>query len=417
MTPRRVSLGAKLGAKVLGSCHVRDECPAPWIRRGRDLLGRREEPVHGCDLARLRPHGKRIRRKVSGKTKQEVRAKLQALHQELNSGVKSSSTYTLREAVDDWLREGLDGTSDRTRTLYEGLLGPLLDLIGARPLRVLSAGDVRSGLNQLATRYSTRSLQITRNSLERAIRHAESNDLAGRNVAALVKPPQGRSGRPSKSFTLEEAKALLAAATSTRLHAYVVLSLLAGIRTEEARALRWDHVVTWVDDSAGWQPVSSAGFDPSRVDVDRFAIYVWRSDREGSDTKTEKSRRTLALPRRCVEALRQQHEQQERDRLMAGELWQEHGLVFASRVGTPLSANNVIRAFRVITKKAGLGEEWAPRELRHTFVSVMSANGVPVESIALLVGHDRTATTESVYRHEIRPALTQGAEVMDKIFG
>ena len=65
------------------------------------------------------PDGKRIRRKVSGKTKQEVRAKLQALHQELNSGVRSSSTYTVREAVEDWLREGLDGTSDRTRTLYE----------------------------------------------------------------------------------------------------------------------------------------------------------------------------------------------------------------------------------------------------------------------------------------------------------
>ena len=118
-----------------------------------------------------------------------------------------------------------------------------------------------------------------------------------------------------------------------------------------------------------------------------------------------------------MEALHHQHQQQERDRLTGGALWQEHGLVFASRVGTPLSANNVIRAFRIITKKAGLGEGWTPRELRHTFVSVMSANGVPVENIALLVGHDRTATTESVYRHEIRPALTQGAEVMDKIFG
>ena len=363
------------------------------------------------------PDGKGIRRKVSGKTKQEVRAKLQALHQEVNTGVKSSSTYTVRQTVEDWLREGLDGTSDRTRTLYEGLLGPLLDAIGARPLRVLSAGDVRSGLSQLAARYSTRSLQITRLSLERAIQHAEADDLVGRNVAALVKAPRGRSGRPSKSFTLEEAKALLAAAEGTRLHAYVVLSLLAGIRTEEARALRWDHVVTWVDDSAGWQPVTSAGFDPARVGEDRYAIYVWRSERHGGDTKTGKSRRTLALPRRCVEALRQQQEQQQRDRLMAGELWQEHGLVFASRVGTPLSANNVIRAFRIITRKAGLGEDWVPREMRHTFVSVLSANGVPVESIALLAGHDRTATTESVYRHEIRPALTQGAEVMDKIFG
>jgi len=71
-------------------------------------------------------------------------------------------------------------------------------------------------------------MQITRNSLEQAIRHAESNDLVGRNVAALVKTPQGRSGRPSKSFTLEQAKALLTASEGTRLHAYVVLSLLVG---------------------------------------------------------------------------------------------------------------------------------------------------------------------------------------------
>ena len=85
-----------------------------------------------------------------------------------------------------------------------------------------------------------------------------------------------------------------------------MLSLLVGIRTEEARALRWDHVVTWVDDSAGLQPITSVGFDPAQAGEGRYAIYVWRAEREGGDTKTEKSRRTLALPRRCVEALRQQ---------------------------------------------------------------------------------------------------------------
>jgi len=362
------------------------------------------------------PDGKRIRRKVFGKTKQDVRDRLKALHQELNAAVRSSSTYTVRQAVEDWLREGLDGTSERTRTLYEGLLAPVVEMIGARPLRDLSAGDVRSALGQLVTRYSTRSLQITRNSLERAIRHAESNDLVGRNVAALVKSPRGRTGRPSKSFTLEQAKALLAAAERTRWHAYVTLSLLVGIRTEEARALRWDHMVTWVDDVTGWQPVTTAGFGAANSGDDRYAIYVWRSERYGGDTKTEKSRRTLALPRRCVEALRQHRELQDRDQLRAGELWQDHGLVFASRMGTPLTADNVKRAFRIITRKAGLGEDWVPREMRHTFVSVLSANGVSVENTALLVGHDRSTTTESVYRHEIRPALTQGAEVMDKIF-
>ncbi len=79
----------------------------------------------------------------------------------MNTGVRSSSTYTVRETVEDWLREGLDGTSERTRTLYEGLLEPVLEMVGARPLRNLTAADVRSALGQLVTRYSTRSLQIT----------------------------------------------------------------------------------------------------------------------------------------------------------------------------------------------------------------------------------------------------------------
>jgi hypothetical protein len=157
------------------------------------------------------PDGKRIRRKVSGRTKQEVRDKLKAVHQELDARVRSSTGYTVRRAVEDWLREGLDGRADRTRKLYIGLLEPVLEIIGAKPLRDLTAGDVRSALAQLTSRYSTRSLQITRNSLDRAIRHAQADDLVARNVAALVQAPRGRQGRPSKSFTLDQAKALLQA--------------------------------------------------------------------------------------------------------------------------------------------------------------------------------------------------------------
>src|SRR5262249_8036922 len=67
------------------------------------------------------------------------------------------------------------------------------------------------------------------------------------------------------------------------------------------------------------------------------------------------------------------------------------------------------------TTAAGLGEEWAPRELRHSFVSILSAHGVRIEDISDLVGHSGTTVTETVYRHEIRPALTTGATAMDKI--
>jgi integrase len=137
--------------------------------------------------------------------------------------------------------------------------------------------------------------------------------------------------------------------------------------------------------------------------------------RAGGDTKTPKSRRTLALPQAAVEALKDHRRQQAEDRLAVGSQWQDHGLVFVSACGAPLDAANVRREFRKIAAAAGLGKGWAPLDLRHTFVSLMSADGVPVEEIARLAGHNRTATTELVYRHELRPVITTGAEVMDRI--
>jgi integrase len=204
------------------------------------------------------------------------------------------------DALEDWLAHGTDGLSERTMTLYRGTIAKALnEELGGVRLTELTASDVYSALTALASRSSTRTVQIAHNVLVRAIRHAERDDLVGRNVAVLIEnlPKGQQAGRPSKSLPLEQTVALMAAAKGTALEAYIVVSLLSGVRTEEARALRWDHVVAWVDGQ--WRPVSEAGFDHEQV-----AVFVWRAERAGGDTKTRKSRRTLALPRKCVEALR-----------------------------------------------------------------------------------------------------------------
>ena len=91
--------------------------------------------------------------------------------------------------------------------------------------------------------------------------------------------------------------------------------------------------------------------------------------------------------------------------------------MFASRVGTPLDSHNVRRAFRRILAKAGLpAAEWTPREMRHSFVSLLSDSGVAIEDIARLCGHSGTAVTETVYRHQIRPVIEGGATAMDRLF-
>jgi integrase len=183
------------------------------------------------------------------------------------------------------------------------------------------------------------------------------------------------------------------------MYAYIVLSLLVGVRTEEARALRWDHVDLHAD-----APV------PPHV-------AVWRSVRVHGETKTEQSRRTLGLPQMAVAALRALLESQAHERLLAGERWQDGGLVFPTHLGAALDAGNVRKMFKRVCKAAGIGDCWTPRELRTSFVSLMSHRGVSIEEIARLAGHASTRTTEVAYRRELRPVITTGAEIMDEVFG
>ena len=176
----------------------------------------------------------------------------------------------------------------------------------------------------MAARYSTAAVSMGHLALKRAIRHAEANDLVARNVAALVDTPKGQEGRLSKSLTLDQAVAVITAAralpvmelrpglkdvrrSAVLMYAYIVLSLLSGIRTEEARALRWAHV-----DLDG-DPAARPPVPPH--------IAVWRSVRAHGETKTERSRRTLGLPAAAVQALRAWSGSQAEERLAAGEDW------------------------------------------------------------------------------------------------
>jgi site-specific recombinase XerD len=82
-----------------------------------------------------------------------------------------------------------------------------------------------------------------------------------------------------------------------------------------------------------------------------------------------------------------------------------------------MTAHNVRRDFRKVMKASGLNSrDWAPRELRHSFVSLLSDSGVPLESIARLVGHQTTTVTETVYRHQIRPVIEDAASAINLIF-
>jgi site-specific recombinase XerD len=123
------------------------------------------------------------------------------------------------------------------------------------------------------------------------------------------------------------------------------------------------------------------------------------------------------LPARCVEALTKHRYLVEKQSAESGRQLEEYNLVFSTATGSPLDPANVRRAFRRVVAAAGMDpKSWTPRELRHSFVSLLSSSGMPIEDIAHLVGHANTRVTELVYRKELRPVLTRGAVAMDALF-
>lgn len=188
--------------------------------------------------------------------------------------------YTVAEAVQNWLEFGLSHRDPATARKCAILASRhILPALGAQKLRELSADDVDRWLAGKARTLSTDTLRQIRSILKRSVARAQARDKVKRNVVLLCEVPSGRDGRPSKALTLDQAEAVLAAAEGTPMHAYIMLSILIGARTEELRALTWDHV-----DLEG-DPDASPPVPPS--------IMVWRSVRAGGETKTRKSRRTL----------------------------------------------------------------------------------------------------------------------------
>ena len=290
--------------------------------------------------------------------------KLRDLRAQLDKGVTPKPGYvhyTVRQAAEDWLAHGLEGRSAKTIIKNRNVLEPILKVIGARKLRDLTAADVRQALAAMAAGYSTAAVSMGHLALKRAIRHAEASDLVTRNVAILADTPKGREGRPSKSLTLDQAVAVMTAARTLPvmelraglkdvrrpaelMHAYIVLSLLCGLRTEEARALRWAHV-----DLDG---------DPDARPPVPPHVAIWRSVRVDGETKTERSRRTLGLPQLAVQALRAWSHNQADEQLAAAQGWKDTGLVFTNHVGAALDAGNVRKMFKRICTEAGVGDGW-----------------------------------------------------------
>ena len=162
-----------------------------------------------------------------GKTKTEVKDKLDALHEEIKAGIQTPVAYTVRQCVADWL-DSLE-LDPHTVATYRGAAEKwIYPAIGATKLKDFKATDADRFFRNAAITLSRASLVKIKSTLTRSIRRAQKYDLIGRNVAELVDLPKGQPGHPSRAMSEEQADKVLRAASGQATGYVKVVKVSAG---------------------------------------------------------------------------------------------------------------------------------------------------------------------------------------------
>jgi integrase len=336
--------------------------------------------------------GKRVRKKVSGRTRAEAVEKLRKLRQQVDGGTVPDDRLTVKAFLIRWLTVNLPSTvSESTEDDYNDTVRlHLIPELGQKRLGRLSVAELdRLWRAKRAAGYSTNSVRIMRTVLRRALGQAEREGIIARNVAALSAPPRVRA-KEGRTLTVEQARRLLDAAVGHRFELVIILALAYGMRRGEVLGLRWS-ALDW--DTGTLQVTHSV----QRI-KNRDGPPGHRTQLVVGELKTRRSRRSLALAPETLARLRQHHTQQAGHKMAAGPAWRDHGLIFASETGAPLDPENFSRAFAKLCDRAGLGH-WHPHELRHSGASLMLAQGTPLHVVSEILGHASITITKDVYGH------------------
>lgn len=373
-------------------------------RRGKgegSIFRRKQDGLWASTVNLAHRGGRRRRRTVYGRTRQEVIQKLKELHHAQLSGVNlAPDKITVEVFLAQWLEQTVKvsktlGTHSNYSNMARLYINPA---IGQVQLASLESVQVQAMLNEMREAgLSARTCELTRAVLRRALNHAIKRGMVHRNVATLVELPRKEKFK-AMPLGHEEALVLLRALKGHRNEALYRLELSLGLRKGEALALLWEN-----------------------IDFERKTIRIEASIQEYDGVlhrvapKTESSIATLPLPDVLAQALLQHRERQDRERTRKS--WQEHGLVFPSTRGNPMRPSNVSLSFKRILKRAGLPEKTRFHDLRHSCATLLIAQGVHISVVKEVLRHSQLSVTSDLYGHVLPPTMRSAIDGLDTALG
>ncbi len=282
--------------------------------------------------------GKRKRQVLYGTTRTEVAQKLTKVLRDRDRGLEPIAEPA-RTTLKDWLEHWLEDVVKRSKrpntylNYEQSVRVHILPRLGSKRLSALRRRDIDTWItDRERSGLGARTIHRLWAVLHSALEHAVSRDQVRTLIAALAN---------------EHDAALYA------------LELTTGLRQGELLGLRWAR-------------------DETRpgVDLERSEVRVTEQMQHGelAPLKRGASRRVLRLRPWLVALLVDHQDRQAELRLLAAQRWQEQGLVFPSRVGTPRRAGNAWLSWKRLLKRAGL-PDYKFHELRHTAASLALSEG------------------------------------------
>lgn len=215
---------------------------------------------------------------------------------------------------------------------------------------------------------------------------------------AAEKPNLGR--REAAYLEETEARKLLELLQEEPIQwrAIITFDLLSGLRRAELLGLRWTDV----------------DLDGRTITIRQTSNYLPNKGVYVDSTKTAASARPVPISTAAIMILLEYQQWQDAQRAQLGDAWEDQdNRVFTSDTGAPIFPDSVTKWFSAFVARSGLPKVTV-HSLRHTYASLMIADGAPLVVVSRQLGHAQASTTANIYAHAIASAQAKAMQTFDR---
>jgi integrase len=333
-------------------------------------------------------------------TRRDAERELSRLLHSINTGdFIEPSKLMVADYLDRWLQDAARNavsakTFERYKELADNHLKPHLGQIllpKLQPLHIqaLYSAKLASGRKDGTGGLSAQTIIHIHRVLRAALTQAVKWQLLNRNVADAVDPPKV-TRKEMRALTEQETGKLLFALSGSKFYAPVLIAVVTGLRRGELLALRWQDV----------------DLDQGRVTIQQ-SLEQTRTGLAFKPPKTNRGRRTIALPLIAVDTLRAHKAKQAAERLRLGPAFHDRGLVFCKADGEAWQPVNFSSDFSALVRRLPITRVRF-HDLRHTHATQLLRQGVNPKVVSERLGHSTVAFTLDVYSH-VLPGMQDDA--------